>query len=54
MADKKIETTQDETKQYIVVKIGSEKYGIDIRYVDTIVRMQKNTKILLCEKGEIE
>ena len=45
MADKKIETTQDETKQYIVVQIGSEKYGIDIRYVDTIVRMQKITRV---------
>lgn len=45
MADKKIETTQDETKQYIVVQIGSEKYGIDIRYVDNIVRMQKITRV---------
>ena len=45
MADKKIETTQTETKQYIVVQIGSEKYGIDIRYVDNIVRMQKITRV---------
>lgn len=34
-----------ETVQYIVVKIGSEQYGIDIRYVDNIVRMQKITRV---------
>lgn len=32
-------------KQYIVVKIGSEQYGIDISYVDNIVRMQKITRV---------
>lgn len=45
MTENKIETTQEETKQYIVVQIGSEKYGIDIRYVDNIVRMQKITRV---------
>lgn len=45
MAENKIETTQAEIKQYIVVQIGSEKYGIDIRYVDNIVRMQKITRV---------
>ena len=25
-------------KQYIVVRLGSEQYGIDIQYVDNIVR----------------
>ena len=45
MADNIIETTQTETKQYIVVQIGSEKYGIDNRYVDNIVRMQKITRV---------
>ena len=45
MADNKIETTQTETKQYIVVQIGSEKYGIDIRYVDNNVRMQKLPRV---------
>ena len=45
MAEIKIEATQTETKQYIVVQIGSEKYGIDIRYVDNIVRMQKITRV---------
>lgn len=31
--------------QYIVVKIGSEQYGIDIKYVDNIVRLQKITRV---------
>lgn len=31
--------------QYIVVKIGNEQYGIDIRYVDNIVRMQSITRV---------
>lgn len=35
----------EETKQYIVVQIGSEKYGIDIGYIDNIVRMQKITRV---------
>ncbi len=34
-----------ETKQYIVVKLGNEQYGIDIQYVDNIVRMQKITRV---------
>ena len=37
--------TENETRQYIVVKIGGEQYGIDIRYVDNIVRMQKITRV---------
>ncbi len=36
---------QDDKKQYIVVKIGSEQYGIDISYVNNIVRMQKITRV---------
>ncbi|MBE6014543.1 MAG: chemotaxis protein CheW [Lachnospiraceae bacterium] len=32
-------------KQYIVVKIGSERYGIDITFIDNIVRMQKITRV---------
>ena len=35
--------------QYIVVRIGSEKYGIDIGYVDNIVRMQKITKVPMAQ-----
>lgn len=34
-----------ETKQYIVVKIGNEQYGVDIRYIDNIVRMQRITRV---------
>ncbi|MDO4166450.1 MAG: chemotaxis protein CheW [Eubacteriales bacterium] len=34
-----------ETKQFIVIKIGSEQYGIDIKYVDNIVRNQRITRI---------
>ena len=33
-------TAENTRKQFIVVKIGSEQYGIDISYVDNIVRMQ--------------
>lgn len=32
-------------KQYIVVKLDSEQYGIDIQYVDNIVRMQRITRV---------
>ena len=45
MADYRIETQETETKQYIVVQIGNEKYGIDIGYIDNIVRMQKITRV---------
>ena len=45
MADKRIDLADKITKQYIVVQIGSEKYGIDIGYVDNIVRMQKITRV---------
>lgn len=36
---------EDGKKQFIVVKIGNEQYGIDISYVDNIVRMQKITRV---------
>ncbi len=45
MADNRLEVTDTVRKQYIVVQIGSEKYGIDIGYVDNIVRMQKITRV---------
>ena len=35
----------EEKKQFIAVKLGSEIYGIDIGYVDNIVRMQKITRV---------
>lgn len=31
--------------QYIVIRIGEEKYGIDISFVDNIVRMQNITRV---------
>ncbi len=37
--------TDYNTMQYIVIKIGDEQYGIDIKYVETIVRMQKITRV---------
>jgi purine-binding chemotaxis protein CheW len=42
---KKKVITEVEMKQYIVVKIGSERYGIDITFIDNIVRMQKITRV---------
>jgi purine-binding chemotaxis protein CheW len=45
MADLKLESTEEVKKQYVVVQIGSEKYGIDIGYVDNIIRMQKITRV---------
>ena len=36
---------QDEGKQYIVVRLGDEQYGIDIKYIDNIVRMTAITRI---------
>jgi purine-binding chemotaxis protein CheW len=34
-----------EAKQYIVVRLDSEQYGIDISFVDNIVRMQQVTRV---------
>lgn len=31
--------------QYIVIKLGDEQYGIDIKFVDNIVRMQHITRV---------
>lgn len=40
-----LEMTDDVAVQYIVVKIGSEQYGINIAFVDNIIRMQKITRV---------
>lgn len=40
-----IESGEKDTVQYIVVRIGSEDYGIDISYIDNIVRMTKITRV---------
>ncbi len=36
---------QYETTQFIVVKYGEEQFGVDIKYVDNIVRMQRITRV---------
>ena len=33
------------TKQYIMVKFDNEQYGIDIAYIDNIVRLQPITRV---------
>lgn len=38
-------TVLNESKQYIVVKLDNEQYGIDISFVDNIVRMQRITRV---------
>ena len=34
-----------ETIQYIVIRLGEEQYGVDIRNIDTITRMQHITRV---------
>lgn len=34
-----------DTTQYIVIQMGVEQYGIDIQYIDNIVRMQHITRV---------
>ncbi|MBQ7925091.1 MAG: chemotaxis protein CheW [Lachnospiraceae bacterium] len=31
--------------QYIVIRLGEEQFGIDIRFIDNIVRMQRMTRV---------
>lgn len=38
-------TVVNGVKQYIVVKLDSEQYGIDITFIDNIVRLQRITRI---------
>ncbi len=40
-----LEVAEKEKVQYIVVAIGEEYYGLDIFYVDNIVRMCKITRV---------
>ncbi len=37
--------SDDSLLQYIIVNIGNEQYGINIGYVDNIVRMEKITRV---------
>lgn len=45
----KIEAIEEE-KQYIVVGVGEELYGIDIGYIDNIIRRQKITRVPKSQK----
>lgn len=50
MSDKKANEIDElrpigETTQFIVIKLGDEQYGIDIKYIDNIVRMQHITRV---------
>lgn len=36
---------ENDMQQFIVIKLGGEQYGINIKYVDNIVRMQKITRV---------
>ena len=36
---------EGERVQYIVIRLGAEQYGIDIKHVDNIVRMQSITRV---------
>ena len=40
-----VEIVEQEKVQYIVVSIGNEQYGLDISFVDNIVRMCKITRV---------
>lgn len=43
--DIKETVVSDELKQFIVVKLGVEQYGINIQYVQNIVRMMNITRV---------
>lgn len=43
--DTEKEVTNDVVKQYIVVNLGDEFFGIDIMNIDNIVRMQRITRV---------
>lgn len=40
-----VSTQVNEIVQYVVVRIGEEQYGIDIKNIDNIVRMQSITRV---------
>ena len=50
MADIQNLNVVGESKQYIVIKLDDEYYGIDISYVDNIVRNQRITRIPKAQK----
>ena len=42
-------TIMNDAKQYIVVKLDNEQYGIDISLIDNIVRMQQITRVPMAQ-----
>ena len=40
-----LDGAEEEKIQYIIVHVGDERYGLDISFVDNIVRMQKITRV---------
>ena len=40
-----LNATTGGTTQFIVIKLGEEQYGIDIQFIDNIVRMQHITRV---------
>lgn len=40
-----LKSTEYDSTQYIVIKIGQEQYGIDIKFIDNIVRLQHITRV---------
>lgn len=40
-----LSTKVNEIVQYIVIKVGEEQFGVDIQYIDNIVRMQNITRV---------
>ena len=45
MANDLMIQTSSELCQYIVINIGNEQYGVDIKYIDNIVRMTSITRV---------
>lgn len=47
MEENLLENQQEELEsvQFIVVRLGDEQYGINIKYIDNIVRMQHITRV---------
>lgn len=35
----------EEAKQYIVIKLGNDSYGIEIKYIESIIVMQRITRV---------
>lgn len=40
-----VKVVENDTTQYVVVRLGEEKFGVDIKYIDNIVRMQPMTRV---------